>query len=227
MKKGLTNNQLKIIAMITMTVDHAGLMLFPDAIWMRIIGRLAYPIYAYMIAEGCNHTRSMGRYLGTLSIMALVCQLAYTFTSGSLVQSILVTFSLSVGLVWILRWARSRRLPAKLLACAAILLVLFLTEGLPMLLPDTDYSVEYDFIGVILPVVICFCPTKKQKLLACALLLSMMSAFMWPGQWFSLLAVPILAMYNGRRGRLPLKWIFYLYFPIHLLLLQGLVFLFY
>ena len=47
----LTGNQLKIIAMITMTCDHVGLQIFPQLQWLRILGRLAMPIYAYMIAE--------------------------------------------------------------------------------------------------------------------------------------------------------------------------------
>ena len=52
MKKfGLTNNQLKIIAMLSMLADHIGVQLFPDLQILRIIGRLALPIFAYMIAE--------------------------------------------------------------------------------------------------------------------------------------------------------------------------------
>jgi len=47
MKLGLTNNQLKIIAMVSMLLDHVGLMLFPQVRWLRIVGRLAYPIFAY------------------------------------------------------------------------------------------------------------------------------------------------------------------------------------
>ena len=54
--KGLTNNQLKLIALVTMTLDHIGVVLFPQAQWLRIVGRLAFPIFAYMIAEGCRHT---------------------------------------------------------------------------------------------------------------------------------------------------------------------------
>ena len=47
---GLTGNQLKIIAMIAMTFDHVGVQLFPQVLWLRLIGRLAMPIYAFMIA---------------------------------------------------------------------------------------------------------------------------------------------------------------------------------
>lgn len=225
MKRGLNNNQLKLIAMITMTMDHMGMMLFPEQLWLRIIGRLAFPIYAYMIAEGCTHTRSMGRYLGSLGIMALVCQIAYTFAVGSYVQSIFVTFSMSVALVWLIKWAGKRGLFPKILAGIGVFAAFFITHILPVLLPETDFRVEYDFIGVILPVAIWMCRRRWQKLTVCALLLALMSSYMWQGQWFGLLAVPVLALYDGSRGKLPLKWVFYFYYPAHLLLLEGIAWL--
>ena len=60
---GFTGNELKLIAMIAMTCDHVGLQLLPGVPVLRIIGRLALPIYAYMIAEGCRYTRSRKKYL--------------------------------------------------------------------------------------------------------------------------------------------------------------------
>lgn len=54
---GLSNNALKIIAMLSMLIDHTGLMIFPEYKIFRIIGRLAFPIFAYMIAEGCFYTK--------------------------------------------------------------------------------------------------------------------------------------------------------------------------
>ena len=59
---GLSGNQLKIIALIAMTIDHIGLQFLPHVTILRIIGRLAFPIFAYMIAEGCLHTRNRRRY---------------------------------------------------------------------------------------------------------------------------------------------------------------------
>ena len=61
-KFGLTNNQLKIIAMISMLIDHIGVAMFPNVMILRIIGRLAFPIFAYMIAEGCFYTKNKARY---------------------------------------------------------------------------------------------------------------------------------------------------------------------
>ena len=62
MQFGLNGNTLKIIAAITMLIDHTGFLLFPQSVVLRVIGRLAYPIYAFMIAEGCRHTRNKLRY---------------------------------------------------------------------------------------------------------------------------------------------------------------------
>ena len=71
---GLTNNQLKALAMVSMLLDHVGLMLLPEWNFLRILGRLAFPIFAYMIAEGCRHTKNRRKYLLTLLIMALGIQ---------------------------------------------------------------------------------------------------------------------------------------------------------
>ena len=60
---GLTGNQLKLIALFAMTCDHVGMQIFPQLLWLRMIGRLAMPIYAFMIAEGCRHTRNRKKYL--------------------------------------------------------------------------------------------------------------------------------------------------------------------
>ena len=70
----LSGNGLKIIAAISMLLDHMGLMLFPRVTLFRILGRLALPIYGYMIAEGCRHTKSRKRYLLRLAAMAALCQ---------------------------------------------------------------------------------------------------------------------------------------------------------
>ena len=71
---GFTGNQLKLIALISMTCDHVGLQLLPDVLILRIIGRLALPIFAYMIAEGCRYTRNRKRYLLRMAGLAALCQ---------------------------------------------------------------------------------------------------------------------------------------------------------
>lgn len=219
--KGLNGNQLKLIALVTMTVDHVGLTLFPQVLWWRLIGRLAFPIYAFLVAEGCLHTRSMPKYLRSMALMALLCQGVYLVAMGSLYQCILVTFSLSIALCMVVSKAKKEKTPMwYLLTVAAILAVWFFTEELPRLLPGTDYGIDYGFLGVMLPVMVYLAPTKLWKLLITAGILLMMSATNWV-QLPSVLAVVFLAMYNGARGKRELKHIFYWYYPIHLVVIHG------
>ena len=223
--KGLTGNQLKLLAMLAMTLDHIGYILLPQVRLLRIAGRLAFPVFAYMIAEGCRYTRSMGKYLGNLLITAVLCQLV-TFAAGSLYMNIMVTFSVSVALVWLARTAREKgRLWRKLACGAAVVAAFVVAELLPFALPNTDFGIDYGFPGIILPVLLYFCKNKTQKLCVTALVMVLLSGFVWDVQWYSLLSLPLLALYNGQRGKWKLKWLFYAYYPAHLAVLWGIAFL--
>ena len=215
MFKGLTGNQLKLIAMVTMTVDHIGFVLFPNVLWLRLVGRLAFPIYAFFIAEGCRHTRSMPKYLGSVTLMALLCQVV-TALAGSWYQCTLVTFTLSIALILQLQKFRTtKNILWLLLFTITLAAVWFLTQTLPDLLPGTDYAVDYDFLGVILPVIIWLMPTKPLQLLGASGVLLVMGLFN-RYQLLALGAIALLALYNGRRGKQNLKWLFYWYYPVHL-----------
>ena len=152
---GLTGNQLKLLALIAMTCDHVGLQLLPQFIILRIIGQLAAPLFACMVAEGCRYTHDRGRYLGRLLGMAALCQIAYFAAMRSLYQCIFVTFSLSVCLIYALDNAVRRRTPVSVLsAAAAVAAVVFITEGLPRILIHTDFDVDYGLWGVMLPALV-------------------------------------------------------------------------
>ena len=217
---GLSGNQLKLIALITMTVDHMGLILFDQFILLRIIGRLAFPVFAWMIAEGCRHTRGMGKYLGSIAAVAAVCQVVYFVALRSLEMCIMVTFALSVGLCWLLRIAREKKQPVFwALAVAGVAAVFALTDILPQLLPFR-FDIDYGFFGVMLPVALFLCKDRKQQLVVAAAVLCLLAVWAnWSVQWFSLLTLPFLALYNGTRGKWKLKWLFYIYYPVHLVVL--------
>ena len=228
MKKGLTGNQLKILAAIFMTVDHVGLVLFPSQLIFRIIGRLAFPIFAYMIAEGCHYTKNYGRYLGTMAAVAAVCQVVYLVAMGSLYQCILVTFSLSAALIFAYKTAAKKRSPvAWSVLGIGIGAVFFVTELLPGMLPGTDFGVDYGFWGVMLPVLVYMGKNKWQKLLLCAAALLLLSKSLESIQMWSLLTLPLLALYNGQRGKWKMKYFFYIYYPAHLVVIYAIGILLY
>lgn len=214
---GLTGNQLKIIAMIAMTCDHVGVQIFPQVLWLRIVGRLAMPIYAYMIAEGCRHTRDRKKYLLRLLGLGALCQVVYFVAMGSLYQCILITFSLSVCLIYLMDTVEQEKNTknwSKLLA--VVLLVFFLCTVLPDLLPGTDYEVDYGLAGVLLPVLI-YGAGNRGLLLGLFLV-----ALDYGGtQWLAFLAVPFLLAYNGQRGKANIGKLFYWYYPVHLVAIYG------
>ncbi len=212
----MTNNQLKFLALLSMTLDHIGVQLLPQYPILRILGRFALPIFAYMIAEGCAHTHDRRRYLLQMAGLALGCQLVYFFAMGSLYQCILVTFTLSILLIY----AFDRGKPWQM--AAALVGAYFLTEVLPLLLPGTDYAIDYGFFGVLLPVLIHLGQTKWKKLGFCAVGLVLLGLACGGVQWYALLTLIPLAFYNGKRGKLRLKWLFYWYYPLHLVVIYGL-----
>lgn len=214
---GLTGNQLKIIAMITMTCDHVGMQIFPQLVWLRLIGRLAMPIYAFMIAEGCRHTRDRKKYLLRLLGMGTLCQIVYFVAMGSLYQCILITFSLSVLLIGLIDEAeREKTQRSRIRLFAGTVLIFFLCVVLPDLVPHTDYEVDYGLPGVLLPVLI-YGAGNRGLLIGLVLV-----ALKYGGvQWLAFLSVPLLLLYNGQRGKAKIGGFFYWYYPVHLVVIYG------
>lgn len=214
-KFGLTGNQLKLIALITMTVDHIGMLLLPRLMILRIIGRIAMPLYAYMIAEGCRYTHDRRRYFLRLAGLALVCQIVYYFADRSLYQCILVTFSLSVLCIWAVDTAKRKGGAFWMLTAAAALLGAWaVCELLPVKI--SGFGVDYGFFGVLLPVILYY--FGKKGIVPGMLLLCLSIGDL---QWWALAAVPLMLLYNGQRGSRSLGWVFYLYYPLHLAALYG------
>ena len=220
---GLSGNQLKIIALIAMTCDHVGLQLLPQFGFLRIIGRLALPIYAYMIAEGCRYTRDRRRYLGRMLALAAVCLCEYFGAMGSLYQCILVTFSLSICLIFAVdRAVKSRKSGAVLLALVVFMAACYVCVELPEKLFYTDFAVDYGIWGVLLPVFVYFGRSKRAKLAWLSVGLCLLAADLGGSQWWALAAVPLLALYSGRRGTWRMGSLFYVYYPVHLAVIYGL-----
>lgn len=223
-KLGLTNNQLKIIAMLAMLSDHVGKVLLPQYSILQIIGRLAFPIFAFMIAEGCYYTRNKLRYFLTIFLLGLGCQTVYLVAEKSLYQNILITFSLSIIIIFSLENYRIKRekTSGKILFFT-ILTVFIIVIVLPVALIDQGFVIDYGVCGVLLPVAIFYAPDKLRKLIFSAGLLILLTLDLGGGiQWFSLFALPLLALYNQKRGKYNIKPLFYIFYPAHLVVIYFL-----
>ena len=218
LKRGiLSGNSLKLIALLAMTIDHIGAYILPQYNILRIIGRLAFPVFAYMIAEGCRYTKNRIRYLSNMIYLAFICQSASFIATRSLNMCIIVTFSLSIAVIYAIDYMTEKR-DAKSFAAGLSLLfaVYFVSQMLPKALIGTDYNIDYGFFGVLTPAFIYLGKSKLEKISMAAFALVLVASSLGGIQWYALLAIPLLIVYNGKRGNIKLKNLFYIYYPAHL-----------
>lgn len=221
MKKfGLTNNQLKIIAMLAMLSDHIGKELLPQYPVLQIIGRLAFPIFAYMIAEGCFYTKNKMRYFLTVALLGVGCQAVYLVAEHSFYQNILITFSLSIILIFSLENFRIKREKISAIILFSTASVVFaICVVMPFALKEQGFQIDYGIFGTLLPVAVFYAPDKSRKLVYTFGMLILLSNSIGGIQWFSLLSVPLLALYNQKRGKYNIKPLFYIFYPAHLVVI--------
>ncbi len=215
-KLGLSNNFIKLIAIISMTIDHIGLILLNDFIPFRIIGRLAFPIFAYFIAEGCFFTKNKKKYFMQVFLVGGISQIVYLITTGDWYLNILLTFSISILIISAyIKYCEEGK---NSIYFAVILLSVFIIVSI---LEMYGIYFDYGFIGIITPLIIFIAPTKEKKIIYTSIMLLLLSINLRGNyvQFFSLFSLPILFFYNGKRGKYNLKVFFYLFYPIHLAVL--------
>lgn len=221
----LSSNAVKLIALVIMTVDHLGMILFPAQGWMRLIGRLAYPLFAYMIGEGCLYTKNRLSYFLRLFILGAGMAVVTLFFEKYFLFNIFLTFALSVALcsVWdtIVEFVKEKKYFPSLLCLAAALFVLwFIIYGIRLIFHVTILF-DGGLFGILMPVAVYAARGKWQKLLALAVMCIIISIDLSSirGEFLCILSVIILIFYNGERGKLPLKYLFYIYYPAHIAVL--------
>lgn len=225
---------LKLIASLSMLIDHAGLMLFNDNPTMRMFGRLAFPIFAFFIAEGFRYTRNRGKYFMRVFLLGVICQIVYTIADGSVYIGILLVFSLSIILIYLLDCLKTAVKDQRSDLCAklfgskevsrkldiSLCAVLFAVAVGGCYLLCENVAVDYGFWGIMLPVAMSAFSNKWAKLgtfSAVLIVLCMTASFHW--QPLSLFTIPLLAIYNGKPGKYRMKYFFYVFYPAHLVVL--------
>ena len=213
MKRGLSQEGLKLIACVSMFLDHIGAMVFPDQIWLRIIGRLAFPIYCFLLVEGIHRTKDMKQYQSRLILAAVLAELPFDLAiSGRIdLKSSSVMVTLLLGF-WAVQAIQSRD---SLWKRALIL---------PLYLAAEFLRADYAGTGILLILLFEVTRTgsKWMQVLGMVLLNWMGSpAYGLPMQLYAVLALVPICLYNGRKLTHSkwVQWGFYLFYPVHLMLL--------
>lgn len=228
-KLPLNSLHLKLLAVVTMLIDHMGFTLFPHAVWMRAVGRLAFPIFCFLIAEGCAHTRDKKRYAGRLLLFAVLSELPFNLMcSGQWLswnyQNVLWTLLIGALVCWLIDWALKKRTPSAFVLTGAVMVAAYwLLE-----LTGTDYG------GWGMLLVAAFycarrCPYPQMAKMAIqAIGLVFFSIGVMGGrvtiELWSLTALVPICLYNGERGfsNKTLQYGFYAFYPVHILILSVL-----
>ena len=200
---------LKLLALVTMIIDHTGAVLFPDYRWMRYVGRLAFPIYAFLISEGFVHTRNVNSFLSRLLVFALISEVPYDLAFNgeiSLTSDMNVFFTLFLGLLALVLVEHFVYSTLLQLSCVAALgaLAQFL---------NTDYR----FIGVCL--IVSFYLFREKPVMKFVGASNALIPFSSRIEGIAVLSMIPILLYNGRQGRFKWKYFFYAVYPAHLLVL--------
>lgn len=205
----LDSFQLKCIAIVSMALDHTGAVLYPSQIWLRCLGRIAFPIFCFLIVEGFFHTHDVRRYMGRLGVFALISEIPYDLAFRGVPleyahQNVFFTLLIGIGMMVLLE--RNREWPVKAVILLLAMWLAVLTRS------------DYNFRGVLL--IFVFYIFHESRWLAVTA--GGFWNFLYQGviQKYGVLSVLPLALYNGERGR-KMKYFFYIFYPAHLLLLYG------
>ncbi len=245
MKKFINSNELKMIAVIAMTLDHIAWLLYPGyaknyiPIILHIIGRIAFPIFAYCIAEGYYYTHDAKRYMRRLLVLALISHIPYMMAS-TVFQTYgwraLLPFSTGYGINRFLNQTSviwSYYIGLKIMQVAASDTYKKFRVPLIVLLCLLGFPSDWSCIGSLVVVSIASNRNHPKTQLISSFIFIGMYALVYCLaidlvygllQFCTILAVPIIGLYNGNKGKGNsfMKWSFYVYYPLHLLII-GLI----
>ena len=220
----MSNFILKIIAIISMLFDHAGYIIFNKFSFMNYIGRLAFPIFAFGVAKGYSHTKDLKKYFSRLIIFAFISQLPYllflNIIGGDFILNTL--FTLILGLLAITVY---EKIDNKYLG---LLFVIFF--GIIAHFCKFDYG----WFGIVVIFIFHIFKDKKMLMNIFFILATFINyilhlyittlriEYIFVFLFCSLSLIPI-NLYNGKKGK-DIKYILYIFYPLHLVVLYLLNF---
>lgn len=232
----ITSFLLHILAMGLMLCDHLWATVVPGNDWMNCIGRIAFPIFAFMVVEGYFHTRSVKRYALRLLLFAVLSEIPFNLVAGSrlvypLHQNVLWTFLIGLGLIHWIEKSKASKKEWKVVITAAACIFLGFLLGLLLF-------VDYGYAGVMTVLVFYFFRGQRWWCrLAQFVCLAYINLEMLGGigrdvtlfgqtvflarQGFALLSLIPIWLYRGKQGphNKALQYLYYGFYPVHLLVL--------
>ena len=239
-KEGIPGSTLKIIAIVSMLIDHIAAIILNDYLMqnidllqstqvpkhllvayyttfaMRCIGRLAFPLFCFLLIEGYVHTHNKWKYAGRLFLFAIISEIPFDIANKQVILEFTyqnVFFTLCIGLVVIILYEEiTKRFEASKIKVVLLQSLVMVAGILLALLLKTDYNC----IGVLTIITMYhFRHNRKKEILFGSIALIMVGII----EILALAIIPLVTRYNGKRG-IRLKYVFYLFYPVHLLLLS-------
>ncbi len=231
----MTSFSLKIIAIITMVLDHFGDAFFKQTTFFNLIGRFAFPIFAFQITEGYVHTKNLKNYFFRLFLFAIISQIPFMlfrslFANGI---SLNIFFTLFFGLLAIFLFDKIEKSEFKLCKKKNInMAIKYFIACLPMVIIGIIAQVlnfDYGFFGIF--IIFTFFAFRRKKMLM-VLIFILACIFYYTITilrygyhylyiflaLFTILPIVFICLYNGKQGK-KIKYFLYAFYPVHLLIL--------
>jgi len=211
---------LKIIAIISMLIDHVGVTIYGGFSFFNYLGRFAFPIFCFQLVQGYQHTSNIKKYFSRLLVFAIISQVPFSYflylTTGEF-HTLNIFFTLTLGLLAIYLFDKC---PIKIFGFGFAVACAFIAHYLHM---------DYGYYGVLLIFALYLLRDNKILMSIAFIVLSIIkfiptfiaTNFYYPNIIlciFTCLALIPILFYNGEQGK-KLKYFFYAFYPLHLILL--------
>ena len=234
MKKIINNNTLKIIAMILMLLDHLWGTIIPGNQWMTLIGRMAFPIFAFLIVEGFFHTSDLKKYMKRLFIFGLISEIPFNLIyTGSIIfpfhQNVMFTLLLGLLIInEIDKLKNTKEIKKKIIPILKIFLFLlisiigFVDYGVTGVLTIVVFYLFRGFklawIGQLISLILLYIVFFEGQ----SVILNIFNyEYFLPLQSIGILSLIFIWLYNGEKGKNNklIKYLFYSFYPVHMLVI--------
>ena len=230
-KIGINRNVLKIIACISMFIDHFGYFIYPRIMVFRIVGRISFPLFAYFISEGAKYTKNKLRYFLNIALIGCFFQIIYLNFTHSYLMNEFIDYAIAIGLIYIIQFFKKSLFNKQFLnSILSFILFCLVTGGIFYLYFSKTIRFEYKLAGVMFPVLVSlvdfsmvknrhwtkYIDNRYTRLILAGFGIYLLTIGANVLQYYGFLALIPLLFYNGEKGQYDLKHFFYIFYPLHL-----------